>query len=63
WPRSFTPVTYSCKLLGIRSLAALLQHALFGILPLFARRSGVADSEFKLPGDRKRSFVMTIGRQ
>ncbi|SBV62825.1 hypothetical protein KM92CIT3_200346 [uncultured Citrobacter sp.] len=31
WLRSFTPVTYFSKLLGIRSLAAFLQLELFRV--------------------------------
>ncbi len=31
WLRSFTPVTYLCKLLGIHSLAAFLQLELFRV--------------------------------
>ncbi|RAU32064.1 hypothetical protein DBY73_017995 [Enterobacter sp. RIT418] len=31
WLHSFTPVTYSCKLLGIHSLAAFLQLELFRV--------------------------------
>jgi hypothetical protein len=33
WLRSFTPVTYLCKLPGIHSLAAFMQLELFRVYP------------------------------
>ncbi|WP_206214704.1 hypothetical protein, partial [Yersinia pestis] len=32
WPPSLTPVTYRCKLLGIRSIAAFLPLELFRVI-------------------------------